>query len=263
MRIITVRRISQVFFFSMFVWFCIVSTIGQSPWQVRGWPVNWFLQLDPLVAIGTILTTHTLYRGLAWALATVVLTIIFGRFFCSWVCPFGSIHHFVGFWGNRKKKTAQKIQLNKYRSAQRIKYFILIFFLVMAAFPSMAATLQTGLLDPIPLVTRSFNLVLLPIVDKPINFVSVAGRFYEGVWLIFVMFLAAVLLNLAIPRFYCRFICPLGALFAVLSRFAIWRIGKKQKDCIDCKLCERACEGGCEPSGNITVSYTHLTLPTN
>jgi len=253
MRIITVRRISQVFFFSMFLWFGIVSTIGQNPWQVRGWPVNWFLQLDPLVAIGTILTTHTLYRGLAWALATVVLTIIFGRFFCSWVCPFGSIHHFVGFWGNRKKKTAQKIQLNKYRNAQRIKYFILIFFLVMAAFPSLAATLQTGLLDPIPLVTRSFNLVLLPIVDKPINFVSVAGRFYEGVWLVFVMFLAAILLNLAIPRFYCRFICPLGALFAVISRFAIWRIGKKQKDCIDCKLCERACEGGCEPSGNIKI----------
>jgi len=253
MRIVTIRRISQVFFFSMFVWFCIVSTIGEKAWQLRGWPVNWFLQLDPLVAIGTILTTHTLYRALAWALATVVLTIIFGRFFCSWVCPFGSIHHFVGFWGNRKKKAAQKIQLNKYRNAQCIKYFILIFFLTMAAFPSLAATLQTGLLDPIPLVTRSFNLVILPIVDKPINFVSVAGRFYEGAWLVFVMFLSAILLNLIIPRFYCRFICPLGALFAVISRFALWRIGKKQNECINCKLCERACEGGCEPSSNIKI----------
>jgi polyferredoxin len=237
----------------MFVWFCIVSTIGEKVWQLRGWSVNWFLQLDPLVAIGTIFTTHTLYRGLAWALATVALTIIFGRFFCSWVCPFGSLHHFVGFLGNRRKKTAQKIQLNRYRKAQCIKYFILIFFLVMAAFPSLVATLQTGLLDPIPLVTRSFNLVLLPIVDKPINFVSVTGRFYEGVWLIFVIFLAAVLLNLAIPRFYCRFICPLGALFSVISRFAIWRIGKKQNECINCKLCERACEGGCEPSSNIKI----------
>ena len=253
MKIVTVRRISQVFFFSMFVWFCIISTIGEKLWQLRGWPVNWFLQLDPLVAIGTILTTHTLYKALLWALATVVLTIIFGRFFCNWVCPFGSLHHFVGFLGNRKKKAPQKIQLNGYRKAQCIKYFILIFFLAMAAFPSLAATLQTGLLDPIPLVTRSFNLVLLPIVDEPVNFVSVAGRFYEGAWLIFAIFLAAVLLNLAIPRFYCRFICPLGALFAVLSRFAIWRIGKKQNECIDCKLCERVCEGGCEPSGNIKI----------
>jgi len=238
----------------MFVWFCIVGTVGEKWWQLRGWPVNWFLQLDPLVAISTILTTHTLYWPLLWALCTVILTIIFGRFFCSWVCPFGSLHHFVGFMGNRKKPPSQKIQLNKYRKAQRIKYFILILFLAMAAFPSLAATLQTGLLDPIPLVTRSFNLVLLPIVDRSVNFISVSSRFYEGAWLIFVMFLTAVLLNLAIPRFYCRFICPLGALFAILGRFAIWRIGKNQGECIDCKLCEHSCEGGCEPSGNIKIS---------
>ncbi len=254
MKIVQARRISQVFFFSMLVWFCIVGTVGENLWQLRGWPVNWFLQLDPLVAISTILTTHTLYWPLLWALGMVSLTIIFGRFFCSWVCPFGSLHHFVGFLGNRKKTAAQKIKLNKYRRAQCIKYFILILFLAMAAFPSLAATLQIGLLDPIPLITRSFNLVLLPIVDRSVNFISVSSRFYEGAWLIFVMFLTAVLLNLAIPRFYCRFICPLGALLGILSRFAIWRIGKNQSECVDCKLCEKSCEGGCEPSGNIRIS---------
>ncbi len=254
MRIVQTRRISQVFFFTLFLWFCIVSTIGEEFWQIRAWPVNLFLQLDPLVAIGTILTTHTLYWPLLWALATVVLTIIFGRFFCSWVCPFGSIHHFVGFLGNRKKTTPQKIQLNKYRKAQCIKYFVLIVFLFMAAFPSLATTLQTGLLDPIPLVTRSVNLVLLPILDSSVNFVSVTSRLYVGAWLIFAIFLAAVLLNLLIPRFYCRFVCPLGALFGIIDRFAIWRIGKNQSECIDCKLCEKSCEGGCEPAGNIRIS---------
>ena len=254
MKIITTRRISQVFFFSIFVWFCIVGTVGQKWWQLRGWPINWFLQLDPLVAIGTILTTHTFYRPLLWALATIILTIVLGRFFCSWVCPFGSLHHFAGFLGNRRKSAAQKIQLNKYRRAQCIKYFVLVLFLSMAAFPSLAATLQTGLLDPIPLITRSFNLVLLPIADSPVSFVSIAQRFYEGAWLILAVFLTAVFLNLLIPRFYCRFICPLGALFAIFSRFAIWRIGKREKECIDCKLCEKACEGGCGPAGNIRIS---------
>jgi polyferredoxin len=206
------------------------------------------------VAIGTILTTHTLYAALLWALATVILTTVFGRFFCSWVCPFGSLHHFVGFLGNRSKPTPQKIQLNKYRKAQSIKYVVLIVFLAMAAFPSLAATLQTGLLDPIPLVTRSFNLLLLPVLDRSVNFVSATARFYEGAWLIFAIFLSAVLLNLVIPRFYCRFICPLGALFAILGRFAVWRIGKNQSQCADCKLCERNCEGGCEPAGNIRIS---------
>jgi polyferredoxin len=239
MKIVQVRRISQIFFFLLFIWFCIVSTVGGKPWQIRGWPVNWFLQLDPLVAIGTTLTTHTLYAALLWALATVMLTIIFGRFFCSWVCPFGSLHHFVGFLGNRSKPTPQKIQLNKYRKAQSVKYFVLIAFLAMAAFPSIGATLQTGLLDPIPLVNRSFNLLLLPVLDSSVNLVSATARFYEGAWLIFAIFITAVLLNLVIPRFYCRFICPLGALFGILGRFAIWRIGKNQSQCSDCKLCER------------------------
>jgi ferredoxin len=254
MKIVTVRRISQVFFFTLFVWLCIVSTVGEKFWQLRGWPVNWFLQLDPLVAIGTILSTNTLYWPLLWALATVSLTIVFGRFFCSWVCPFGSIHHFIGYLGKREKTLSDKISLNRYRKAQCIKYYILTFLLIMAAFPSIAATLQTGLLDPIPLVTRSFNLMLLPIIDSGFNFVSVTERFYEVAWLIFAIFLAMTCLNLVIPRFYCRFICPLGALFAILGRFAILRIGKKKSECTNCKLCEQACEGACTPAGRIRIS---------
>lgn len=254
MRIVQVRRISQIFFFAMFVWFCFVSTIGDKIWQLRGWPVNWFLQLDPLVAVGTVLTTHTLYRPLLWALVVIVLTIIFGRFFCGWICPFGTLHQFVGFLGNRRKTVNQKIQLNRYRRAQSVKYFILIIMLTMAAFPSIEATLQSGLLDPIMLVTRSFNMAILSVFDRSIDVVSVSKRFYEGCWLIASIFLAAILLNLVVPRFYCRFICPLGALFGILGRFAIWRVGKTKKECRDCKLCEKACEGGCEPSGIIRIN---------
>ncbi|MHC4151213.1 MAG: 4Fe-4S binding protein [Planctomycetota bacterium] len=254
MKIVTVRRISQTFFFVLFLWFCIVSTVGEKFWQIRDWPVNLILWLDPLVSIGTVLTTHTLYWVLLWSVATIVLTIIFGRVFCSWICPFGSIHHFVGYLSNRKKPASKKIELNKYRKAQYIKYFILVVFLAMAAFPSFGASLQTGLLDPIPLVTRSFNLVIVPIVDQFTNFISVPSRFYEGAWLVLTIFLAAVLLNILIPRFYCRFICPLGALFGVINRFATWRIGQNQNECIQCRLCEKSCEGGCEPRGNMRIS---------
>ncbi|MHC4256531.1 MAG: 4Fe-4S binding protein, partial [Planctomycetota bacterium] len=79
MKIVTVRRISQTFFFVLFLWFCIVSTVGEKFWQIRDWPVNLILWLDPLVSIGTVLTTHTLYWVLLWSVATIVLTIIFGR----------------------------------------------------------------------------------------------------------------------------------------------------------------------------------------
>jgi polyferredoxin/ferredoxin len=254
MKIVQTRRISQTFFLLLFIWLCIVATVGDKFWQLRNWPTNFFLQLDPLTAISTALTTHTLYHTLIWSLITVILTIILGRFFCGWVCPFGSLHHFIGFIANRKKSAAQKISLNQYRKAQGIKYLVLIFILATAVLRPVGVTLQTGLLDPIPLVTRSFNLVLLPIADSTAHFVSANPRFYETGWLIFAIFAAAVLLNLVIPRFYCRFICPLGALFGVLDRFAIWRIGKNQSQCINCKLCEQSCEGGCEPGGSIKIS---------
>ncbi len=255
MKIVTTRRISQIIFFAMFLWFCIVSSFGTGWWQLRGWPVNFFLQLDPLIAIANILTTHTLYAALGWALVTVILTILFGRFFCSWVCPFGSLHQVIGYLGNRKKTTAQKIKLNKYRKAQNIKYFILIVFLVFAAVPvSKSTSLQIGLLDPISLVYRSFNTVVLPIVDNLINVISTDDRAYQLSWLVGAVFLTAILLNLVIPRFYCRFICPLGALLAIFGRFAIWRIGKNTEQCSNCMLCESSCEGGCEPAGNIRIS---------
>jgi polyferredoxin len=238
----------------MFLWFCIVATVGDKFWQIRNWPVSWLLRLDPLVAIGTVLSTHKFYWELHCGLGIIIITIIFGRFFCGWVCPFGAIHQFVGYLGNRKKTTAQKILLNKYRKAQGIKYLVLVFFLSTAAFPSIAASLQTGLLDPIPLVTRCFQLVLLPIFDRGTYLTSVNVRYYEYGWLIFAVFAAAVLLNLVIPRFYCRFICPLGAFLGIINRFSIWRIGKNKSECINCKLCEKSCEGGCEPAGNIRIS---------
>jgi polyferredoxin/ferredoxin len=253
MRITTVRRIHQSFVFVLFVWFCIVATVGDKFWQIRNWPVNWILHLDPLVALGTMLSTGKFYWPLHCALGIVFITIIFGRFFCGWICPFGAIHQFVGYLGNRKKSAPQKIELNKYRKAQSIKYYILILFLVMAAFAPVAS-LQTGLLDPIPLVTRSFQLVLLPIFDRGTYLTSVNVRYYEYGWLIFAVFATAVLLNLVIPRFYCRFICPLGAFLGIINRFSIWRIGKNKSECINCKLCEKSCEGGCEPGGNIRIS---------
>jgi ferredoxin len=137
---------------------------------------------------------------------------------------------------------------------QRIKYYLLMLFVGAAAYPSDQAILLTGLLDPIPLISRSFNLFVLPVVDTAVGITSVTARLYQGSWLIFMVFMAAILGNLLIPRLYCRFICPLGALFGLISRLAVWRIGKMEEQCKDCKMCERYCEGGCAPSTNIRVS---------
>ena len=324
MKIVTVRRICQGFFLVLFLWFCVAMNLGDRWWQLRGWPVNWLLQLDPLVGLGTLLATRTLYRGLLWGLATVVLTILLGRFFCGWVCPFGTCHQLVGYLGHRKKKAALLAEVNRYRPGQTVKYWILvilmsgaavdlvgcllvlprheprIFWFVIAAAvlgvavlaglklmtdlkktglvialsmavwgifgwifqagPITAASLQTGLLDPIPLFHRSVNLVLLPLIDGGIRVLSPQPRYYAGAGLIGLVFLSAVLLNLHIPRFYCRFICPLGALFGVLSPYALWRVGKSRPECRNCHICETHCEGGCEPSLRIRTAECVLCM---
>ncbi|MBU0516240.1 MAG: 4Fe-4S binding protein [Proteobacteria bacterium] len=324
MRIVTARRISQVFFVTLFLWFCVVATLGERWWQLRGWPINWLLELDPLVALATALTTGAVYAGLLWALLTVVLTIVLGRFFCGWVCPFGAMHQFVGWLGRRRRKAAQKTAVNAFHRGQAIKYYLLVFLLtagaggllsrVLAA-PSratavsalvaaglavavavlavlkifdrpgravavtltltglwlavglwlpldraVAASLQTGLLDPIPLVYRSINLVVAPLLDSGVHQLAAGTRTYEGTFLIGGIFVAALLLNLWRPRFYCRYVCPLGALTGLLGRFAWWRVAKRQATCRDCGLCEHHCEGACRPSGELRHAECVLCL---
>ena len=76
MKITTARRISQTFFFALFIWFCIVATVGTEWFRIRGWCVNLFLWLDPLVGLSTALTTHTLYYPLLFGLLGLGIGIV-------------------------------------------------------------------------------------------------------------------------------------------------------------------------------------------
>ena len=193
-------------FFSLFVWFCFVSSPGGEWYRLRNWPVNWFLELDPLIALGTILTTGKLYRGLIWAVLTLVLTILIGRFFCGWVCPFGTIHHFFGFLGKLGRTTVEKISLSKYSKYQSVKYYLLAFMLGAIFIGYLTKTndivigsLQTGLLDPIPFVYRSFNLLLLPFFDSFSQKIWHVSRYYTDVVLVGITFF-----SVEIGRASCR-----------------------------------------------------------
>ncbi|MFZ5427775.1 MAG: 4Fe-4S binding protein [Thermodesulfobacteriota bacterium] len=248
MRIVTVRRLSQGFFLLLFMWFCVAATVGPAWWQMRGWPINWFLSLDPLTALSTALATGTLYSNMLWSLAVVVLTAALGRFFCGFVCPMGTLNHLTGWASRRTLDRMDRVQANAHGSQQSIKYLILAFFLACAA----SGSVQTGLLDPLPLLHRSVNLTLLPLADAGHTVLSDEPRAYESAWLIGAVLWAVLGLNLVRPRFFCRFLCPLGALFALTARYAPWRVGKSDPGkCGDCRMCEEYCEGGCRPSGEI------------
>jgi ferredoxin len=247
MRIVTVRRISQIFFLVLFLWFCVTATLGAHWWQLRGWPINWILELDPLTALATVLATGTLYKTLTWALVTIFITLFVGRFFCGFVCPLGAINQFTGWLGRLGQGPDSRVEANRHRRSQALKYYLLAFLLALA----LMGSVQTGIFDPLPLIHRSVNLALAPLADNRLGLLSDAPRAYASAWLLGFVFLGIVGLNLALPRFFCRFLCPLGALFGLLSRFTPWRLGKTTDRCGDCRICEQYCEGACRPSGKI------------
>jgi hypothetical protein len=113
----------------------------------------------------------------------------------------------------------------------------------------LAASLQTGLLDPIPLFYRSVNLTLLPLVDGRLVSLSAASRLYPGAVCHGCPLLGGGFSQPGDSRaFTAGFVCPLGALFGLLGKNALWRVGQKAEGCTACGACDRYCEGGCQPA---------------
>ena len=267
LRITTTRIISQVFFFTLFVFFVWVTWFS----RLGGYPVSTFLEVDPLVGFATALSTHTVYRWLWRGLFVLVPTLLLGRAFCNWMCPYGTLHQFVG-WLFNIRGNKDNIHKNRYRPVFQLKYIILTIFLVMAAMGS----LQIGLIDPICLLVRTFTTTLAPAADLASEGLSTAlanhgidprwaeflakapgardQRVFAGAWFVGAMIFGLVGMNLVIPRFFCRVLCPLGAFLGWLSRFSLWRIDRDLTKCTDCNLCLKHCEGAADPQAALRKS---------
>lgn len=250
LRITTIRIITQVFFFAAFLGLFAIATyafLDSQPQLIR-W-ISKFLEIDPLVGVSTAITTKTIYSGLVFSLIVVLLTALLGRVFCNWICPFGALHHFVG-WAFGRWTVKQRMDANRYRPMYRAKYWILIGMLVVAGLGS----LQIGWLDPIATIHRSFTIVVMPALQMAVPGTFGDVRLYHLAWIIGIMLLVLVGLNVAIPRFFCRVLCPLGALLGALSRFSLWRIQRNAHKCTNCGLCQAHCEGACDPHTSLRKS---------
>lgn len=292
--VLNFRRISQVLFFGLFFWLILktnfeVNFNPANPDDIQlPWPVSIFLEFDPLVGLATMLANGTLYKGLLWGLVILIPTIFMGRFFCGWICPMGSVNHWISEIPSerKKRKGAKKIDSNRYKKYQRIKYYIFILFLAGSA----TSVLQIGLLDPIALLARSIGTVVLPIMHSAalgilalfkstgIPPIMKTGQFaYDAVAYVLlpfrqahfntivslgIFFLAVLVLNRIFTRFWCRAICPLGAMLGIFSRFAIFGLKKDESSCDHCNLCLVSCQGADNPDiGNKWMqSECHLCL---
>jgi MauM/NapG family ferredoxin protein len=257
-----VRRVTQGLFLLLFL-FLFIQTESKGNDEL-GYPVRLFLDFDPLILVTTLLSAHAAAKAFALSVITIIVTLIFGRVFCGWVCPLGTLNNLVG--SIRKKRSA-----HLYVKGYRVKYYILIAILASAVF-----TLQpVGIMDPLSLLIRSFSVSVYPLFNysirsafdtiyasNPAGIVAISEPMYtalkktvlsfdqsfyrQGV-LIGVVFFIIIGLNLVEKRFWCKYLCPLGAFLGILSRFSFLKRSVSE-GCTSCGVCATACQGNAQPA---------------
>jgi polyferredoxin len=278
-RLPRLRRISQILFLLAFLALLILTamrpTAGSTAEIHMRAPVRLFFQLDPLVALANVLATHALFRSLVWSLLILVPTLFLGRFFCGWICPLGTLQHFIGSMPSEAKRGKQRIDSNRYKRWQTLKYVVTIGGLVAACFGSMSI----GWLDPFSLLVRSIGLALLPAFNfavrallSPLEHSHIAVIKASGEALhtglqatvldfrqthfaqslvLGVLFALILWTSMRITRLWCRSICPLGALLGAVSRWSILGLHKDASTCDKCNRCLLHCQGGDDPIGGV------------
>ncbi len=255
-----VRIISQAVFFSLFLYLLIgAHYTGEDYIQST---VQRFFHFDPLLAFVTFVSARLFFISFAFALFTVIVTVVFGRIFCGWICPLGAVHQSLSFIF---KKTKFLKPPKEEKKSLSWKYFILIIVLSGALFGLDLA----GYLDPLSFLTRSFSVSVFPAAAYALS--SLNGIIYEiGLtsigrslfqllenwtfnvtfihgFLVGLLFLGALALNAWKERFWCRYLCPTGALLGFLSRWNVLKLRIDEEKCIQCGLCTQHCETQANP----------------
>lgn len=186
-------------------------------------------------------------------LIVLLVTLLFGRVYCSSLCPLGTIQDLAIRWSRRGRRR----RFRYHQPATTLQYAILMLTLVLALAGSMVLV---NLLEPFSLSGRILGGLARPLLMTLNNLAasilsSVDVYFLSAIpsppadlalFGIPVAFLAAiVMLSIFRGRWFCNSLCPVGALLGLVSRGALFRIVIDESTCKDCGLCEKVCKAEC------------------
>ena len=249
------RIFSQILFLFIFVYLFLKTTYDKN--NLIAYPVKAFLDLDPFIFISTLFSLHgklwLIPPALFLSLLTMLITLLLGRIFCGWMCPFGAINQWIGAL---KKSSKFKVQSSKSDLfSYRFKYYLLFFLLLSSLF-----TLQlSGVFDPLSLFVRSLSISIYPAFQYALfSFYDTFNTFnsqwlnsifplnqlvYSQSMLIAMVLITVLVLNLYRKRFFCRYLCPLGACLGIFSTLSPVRV-EIGDGCNTCGKCLNDCQGG-------------------
>jgi len=266
------RRLSQVVFFAVACVLVAVTTYPLRP----GVPYDVIARFSPLLAVSATAASRAFIAAFWPALIVVALTLLVGRAFCGWVCPVGTLvdaGDFVIAKATRRRRRESETPRHR-----RWRILLLVGVLVFAAFGIQLA----GWFDPLSLFPRTLAASIIPYVAMALDKVTAAAyrvpawegtaaalrqRFvaenvalFGGHILVTATLAVLILLGLARRRFYCRYVCPTGALLAVVgwgSPFGRRVVGV---ECAECKRCRDACRMGAIGGCGETTAQAECTL---
>lgn len=174
---------------------------------------------------------ETLLPQVVAILVIIPVTLIAGRFFCGWMCAFGSLSDFI--FGLSKRIIKKRLKINE-KVDRALKY---IKYIVLAVLIAMVWSLGV---DTFQYVNPWDAFGMLFTVGKAPDITYVISNLAPAFFLLLLIIIASFF----VERFFCRYLCPLGAIFALSSKLRITAINKPRDKCGSCRICTKNCPMG-------------------